>query len=398
MPTQSTKKMLSYNELDKIKSEFNNRFGEGGRLFFAPSRINIIGEHIDYNGGKVLPCAIEIGTYAMAKKNDLKKFRVYSINMDTGAELSIDDLDYREDRDWCNYLTGMAKYIAAEGFEIGGLDMVVYGNIPNGAGLSSSASLEMLLGEVFSVLHNDSSIPRVLMSLLGQRTENEHFGLNTGIMDQFAISLGKIDCAILLDTSNLDYEYIPVDLKEKTLVILNTNKRRELKDSKYNERRAECEEGLRILKEYVDIENLCELEPNPETYALIEKISNQIIKNRVTHVIEENDRVKQMLVAMGDEDYKRMGELLNASHESLKYLYEVTGHELDSIVDAARSSKHTLGARMTGAGFSGCAIALIDKSGMDEFTKTVMELYNEKTGLDAEIIVSKIDDGPREVL
>lgn len=398
MPTPNTKKMLSNLERDRIETEFQNRFGEGGRLFFAPSRINIIGEHIDYNGGKVLPCAIEIGTYGMAKKNDLNTLRLYSINMEYGKELIIDDLSFRDDRDWCNYITGMAKYIREEGFEIGGIDMVVYGNIPNGAGLSSSASLEMLIGEVFNVLYNDGKIPRVLMSLLGQSTENEHIGLNTGIMDQFAISLGKKDNAIYLDTSNLEYEYIPVDLKEKTLVILNTNKRRELKDSKYNERRAECEEGLRILKQHIYIDNLCELEPTFDTYNLIKTIDDPVIINRVTHVIEENDRVKQMLEAMREEDYEKMGRLLDASHESLKDLYEVTGHELDSIVEAARASEYTLGARMTGAGFSGCAIALIEKSGMVKFEETVKEIYKEKTGLDAEVIVSKIDDGPREVL
>ena len=382
--------------LSKLTSIFEEKYGDNGRLFFSPSRINIIGEHIDYNGGKVLPCAIEIGTYGMAKANDLGLLRLYSVNTNSGAEISIDNLDFDEKCGWMNYVTGMFKELKKIKSDLQGIDVVVYGNIPTGSGLSSSASLEMLIGEILNTIF-DLNISREDMSVIGMKVENNHLGLQTGIMDQFAISLGKENSAILLDTSTLDYEYINIDLQDNILVILNTNKPRSLVVSKYNERRAETQKGLDILKEYVDIDNLAQLDVNPNFEELIEKIDSDVINRRVRHVVEENRRVKDMVVAIENKDYEKMGLILNSSHESLKNYYEVTGLELDSIVEGARKSKYTLGARMTGAGFSGCAIALVKKEGLEDLEKNVKEYYKNQTGLEADIIISEIVGGPREI-
>ncbi|MFB0971843.1 MAG: galactokinase [Tissierellia bacterium] len=383
--------------INVIEEKFIEQFGEKGRIFFAPSRINIIGEHIDYNGGKVLPCAIEIGTFAMAKKNDENKLRLYSINEEFGGEVNLDNLDFDKSLKWMNYPAGMAKILMEEGKKLGGIDAVVYGNISTGSGLSSSASLEMLFGEIYNVLF-DLGVSRVDMSILGMKTENSHFGLQTGIMDQFAISLGKENSAILLDTATLDYEYVNVDLGENILVILNTKKPRELVESKYNERRAETQKGLEIIQEFADIENLAQLDGHPREQELIDKIKDEVIRRRVLHVVEENKRVNNMIKAMSDKDFEMMGKILDESHESLKNLYEVTGLELDSIVEGARKCPSTLGARMTGAGFSGCAIALVNKDSLYEFEEIVLKYYKEKTGIDGEIIISDIAGGPREII
>lgn len=383
--------------IERIEEKFVEKFGEKGRLFFAPSRINIIGEHIDYNGGKVLPCAIEIGTFAMVKKNDGNKLRLYSINEEFGGEISLDDLDFDESLKWMNYPSGMAKIIMDSKKKLGGVDAVVYGNIPTGSGLSSSASLEMLFGEIYNVLF-DLDISRVNMSILGMKTENQHLGLQTGIMDQFAISLGKENSAILLDTATLEYEYVDVDLGDNILVILNTKKPRALVESKYNERRAETQKGLEIIQQYDDIEDLAKLDGHPKEKELISKIEDEVIRKRVLHVVEENKRVNEMIDAMKKRDFPKMGKILDASHESLKNLYEVTGLELDSIVEGARKCPRTLGARMTGAGFSGCAIALVNKDCINEFSDIVLKYYKEKTGIDGEIIISDIAGGPREII
>lgn len=389
---------MKYDEniIKKLKTEFKNRFEDKGRIFFAPSRINIIGEHIDYNGGRVLPCAIEIGTYGIAKKNNENKLRLYSMNTNSGHEVDLENLDYKEEYGWVNYAIGMYKYMKEKNPDIGGIDGIIYGNIPTGSGLSSSASLEMLIGEIFNTIY-DLKISKKDMALLGMKTENEHFGLNTGIMDQFAISLGRINSAIDLDTSTLDFEYIEVDLKENIFLILNTNKPRNLVVSKYNERREETQKALKIIQKYEDIENLSQLAYIENGRKLIDKIEDETLRKRALHVLEENLRVDNMIKAMEDENYEEMGKLLNESHKSLKNLYEVTGKELDAIVDAARKSEYTLGARMTGAGFGGCAIALVKKEGIEDLEKTVKENYKKETGLEGDIIISNIIGGPREI-
>ncbi|WP_456958684.1 galactokinase [Helcococcus kunzii] len=385
-------------EIKELQSKFIEKFGENDKeikRFFSPSRINIIGEHIDYNGGKVFPCALEIGTYAIARKNDDNVLNLYSLNMENNGKIDLDDLVYKKENDWMNYAAGMAKYIKESGFNIGGLDVLVYGNIPNGSGLSSSASLEMLIGEIFNVFYNEKKIDRTKLSLLGQDTENKFFGLNTGIMDQFIIANGKKDHALLLDTNTLEFEHYPFDLKDNKIVILNTNKRRELKDSKYNERRAQCDEAVSILKNYKDIKYLCEL--GEEDLHLLENIPDEIVRNRAKHAILENARVKEAAQALQDGNIEQLGKLLIESNDSLRELYEVSGEHLDSITKHSNEFEYCLGARMTGAGFGGCGIAIVKEDKIEEFKKYVFEKYKEDTGLEAEFISSNVGESVHEI-
>lgn len=383
--------------LANIEKIFKEKFETQPRKFFSPSRINIIGEHIDYNGGKVLPCAIEIGTYACAEKNSSNKIRAYSINLDSYGELDLEKLSYDRNLGWLNYIGGMAEFIKEAGYEFEGFDFVIEGNIPTGSGLSSSASLEVLVGFVIKELF-DLDISNIDLAKLGMKTENEYLGLHTGIMDQFAIAMGRKGSAILLDTNTLDYSYIDVDLKNLEILILNTNKPRSLIESKYNERRQETQKALYILKDYVDIDNLCQLDQYPNWEEILLHIEDKTLYKRARHCVEENIRVKDMIKAMEAEDFEKMGRLLNESHKSLGDFYEVTGKELDAITEGARQVEGCLGARMTGAGFAGCAIALVEKDAIADFSKKVKAYYKEATGLDAEILSSNIGPGPREIL
>lgn len=372
-------------------------YGQGKiQSFFSPSRINIIGEHIDYNGGKVLPGAIEIGTYGLARKRKDNKVLLSSENMDLNVEVDLGDLKYDPNHGWANYPKGVFYFMREAGHQVGGMELLVKGNIPNGAGLSSSASLELLVGEMINVLYNQGKIPMIDLVKIGQKAENDFVGVKCGIMDQFAIGMGKKDKAILLNTNSLDYEYIDMDLKENIIVIMNTNKRRELSDSKYNERRKECEEALSIIKEYIQIENLCDL-----TVAQFEKIKDRIrednIRNRAEHAVYENHRVNEASRALKDGDIVKLGGLLIASHNSLRDLYDVTGPELDEIVDLAISYKACLGARMTGAGFGGCAIGIVRKDKVDDFINHVRDDYKNKTGFEAQFYVTGVGDGSREI-
>lgn len=387
--------MLSEKEVFDMKRAFSEHFGEGGRTFFSPSRINIIGEHIDYNGGKVLPAAIEIGTYAIAKPNDRNELRLVSLNLGHNPVVDLSEIRYEEENGWGNYAAGMAKEIADAGYAIDGADIVVYGNIPNGAGLSSSASLELLIGEVLNRLYNDGKIPMISLVEFGRNCENRFIGVQSGIMDQFAIGMGKKDHVILLDTATMEFEYIPVVLPDHLFIIMNTAKRRELKDSKYNVRRAECEEGLAALQKHVPIQNLTEIAMD-EWQALSEYLPSDEIKKRVRHVVTENARVYEMIDAMKAGEVLKMGEILKAGHASLRDDYEVTGAELDSIVRHANEGPHCAGARMVGAGFGGCAIALVEKRGVEEFIAYVGKHYREEIGLEAEFYRSAPGDGTRE--
>ena len=385
--------------IKKLKTQFVSVFGENDEKlysFFSPSRINIIGEHIDYNGGKVFPCAISVGTYGVARKNNDNKFRLYSLNLSPGLTLDEKDLNaYNEENKWANYVMGMVKFIKEEGYNIGGFDLIVYGNIPNGSGLSSSASLELLVGQVVNSLYNDKNIPVLDLIKIGKRTENEFIGVQTGIMDQFIIGVGKKDNAVLIDTNSLEYEYFPFVLQGYKIVILNTNKRRELKDSKYNERRAECEEGLKILKEHIDIENLCQLEE--KDFDILFKIRDSVVRKRVRHVVEEMGRVLESTKALKENNIVKLGQLLNESDKSLKDLYEVTGEHLDSITKHSREFEGCVGARMTGAGFGGCGIAIVKEEKIDDFIKAVSEKYKKDTGITGEFIIASVDDGAREL-
>jgi len=382
-----------------LLQQFNELFPSNEQKihkFFSPSRINIIGQHIDYNGGKVLPCAISIGTYGIARKNDDEKFNITSLNIKPSYSLTKDDfISYKTENTWANYVMGVVKYIEQKGYKIGGFDLLIYGNIPNGSGLSSSASLELLIGQIINTLYNDNNIPILELIKIGQLAENEFIGINSGIMDQFIIGIGKKDNAVLINTDTLEYEYNPFILKGYKIVILNTNKRRELKDSKYNERRAECDEGLSILKQFVDINNLCELQE--KDFYLINRLIELSIRKRVQHVVEENKRVIQAQQALSSNDIKTLGKLLIESDNSLRELYEVTGPYLDAMTKYANSATGCVGARMTGAGFGGCCIAIVEENKIDEFIKEVSAKYKEETGLDGEFIIADVDDGVREI-
>ncbi|MFM1541413.1 galactokinase [Helcococcus ovis] len=385
-------------DLQELKSKFIKAFGENDneiKTFFSPSRINIIGEHIDYNGGQVFPCAIEIGTYGIARKNSDNILRLKSLNLSKEGHVSLSPIENKEENEWMNFPLGVAKFIKERGFDIGGLDVLVYGNIPNGSGLSSSASLEVLFGEIFNTFYNKGKISNVELALIGQETENKFIGVNSGIMDQFIIANGKKDNAVLLDTETLDFEYIPFKLKDNKIVILNTNKRRELKDSKYNERRAECEEALEILQDYAEIDNLCQL--TEENLELLENIENEDVRKRAEHVIMENLRVAEAVQALQNGDIETLGELLVASNDSLRELYEVTGTHLDSITKHSNDFDGCLGARMTGAGFGGCGIAIVKSDKIEEFKAYVAPRYKEDTGLEAEFIISNVGDKVHEI-
>lgn len=386
--------------IDKLKKVFEEKFGDikGVRKFFAPGRVNLIGEHTDYNGGNVFPCALDFGTYAVARIREDKKIRLYSVNFEEIGiiEFSLDRLENIEKDDWANYPKGVIDIFKKSGYKIDkGFEVVVGGNIPNGAGLSSSASIEVLTSVILKKLFelDNTMVEAVKMS---QRAENEFVGVNCGIMDQFAIGMGKKDNAILLDCNTLEYTYSPIVLKDEVIIIANTNKRRGLADSKYNERRSECERALAKLKTELDIEALGELgieefEQNKEV------IENSIDIKRARHAVYENQRTLKAVEALKVGDTEKFGKLMNESHVSLRDDYEVTGVELDTLVEAAWDHKGTVGARMTGAGFGGCTVNIVKKDLAEDFIEKVGRRYTEKTGIKAEFYVANIGDGAREI-
>lgn len=381
---------------ERLQKKFYEYFGyDCEAVYFSPSRINLIGEHIDYNGGMVFPCAIEIGTYGAVKKRDDGKLVLYSENLEERNEFFIDDIDKKEDR-WTDYVKGMMVAFKNRGFNITGMDLYVYGNIPNGSGLSSSASLELLIGIIQNDLVNDKNIDNLEMVLMGKETENKFIGVNSGVMDQFAIQMGIKNKGSLIDTNKLTYESKELNLPGCKLIILNTNKRRELKDSKYNERVSECNQALDLLKYKFDIENLCDLSVN-DLDEVRKILVDDILYRRAKHVITENDRVRRFIEACKDNDIELAGKILIDSHMSLKDDYEVTGKELDAIVESSISFPACLGARMTGAGFGGCAIALVHENEVEDYILNVGKCYSSIVGYEAEFIQTGISDGPHKL-
>lgn len=382
-----------------LQAIFKEKFGEAATgEYFAPGRINLIGEHTDYNGGYVFPASITIGTFGLAKKREDNQIRLYSENFPEKGiiEFSIDELDYDKAHDWTNYPKGMVRYLKEAGYVIdSGFEMVFYGNIPNGAGLSSSASIEMLTGVILRDLFN-LDVEMLDIVKTGKKVENAFIGVNSGIMDQFAIGMGKKDHALLLDTNTLEYEVVPAEFGEYVVAIMNTNKRRELADSKYNERRSECEEALRRLQIKLSIDSLGALDE--ETFfGNTELIGDETLIRRAKHAVTENQRTLKAKKALQAGDLSEFGLLLNASHASLKDDYEVTGIELDTLVAAAQAHPSVLGARMTGAGFGGCAIALVKANDWDNFVEAVSKEYLEKIGYATDIYQASIDDGARKL-
>ena len=382
---------------ETVLKKFAEIFGdaENAKVYFAPGRVNLIGEHTDYNGGHVFPCALTIGTYGVAKKRADKKLRFYSMNFEELGvlESSVENLKPEKEADWTNYPKGVMWAFQKKGYNVDcGMDLLLYGNIPNGSGLSSSASVEVLTGYIlrdfygFDVTNQD-------LALIGQYSENNFNGVNCGIMDQFAIAMGKKDHAIFLDTADLSYEYAPVKLEHAKIVIGCTNKKRGLGDSKYNERRSECETALAELQKVVDIKSLGELtEEQFEQYK--HAIRDEVRVRRAKHAVYENQRTVEAVKALNANDIKRFGELMNASHVSLSKDYEVTGIELDTMVEAAWKQDGVIGSRMTGAGFGGCTVSIVEEDKVDDFIREVGKAYEEKIGYAADFYVVDIGDGP----
>ncbi|MCI9400332.1 MAG: galactokinase [Lachnospiraceae bacterium] len=380
-----------------LLKKFEEVFGstEGAKVYFAPGRVNLIGEHTDYNGGHVFPCALTIGTYAVARLRKDDKLCLFSMNFETGGvgECTLSNIEEKNTGDWRNYPKGIVWAFGKKGFQVDkGLDILYYGNIPNGSGLSSSASIEVLTGYIlkdmfgFAVTNQD-------LALIGQFSENQYNGVNCGIMDQFAIAMGKKASAIFLDTADLSYDYAPIDLDGAKIVILNTNKKRGLGDSKYNERRSECEAALAALQTKLDIKSLGEL-TEEEFEANKSLIGDDVKIKRAKHAVYENQRTIKAVKALQDKNLELFGKLMIASHDSLRDDYEVTGIELDTLVEEALKQDGVIGARMTGAGFGGCAVSIVKENCVDTFIENVGKVYQEKIGYAADFYVVEIGDGP----
>ena len=387
--------------LENLIKDFKEIFKYSGEVerFFSPGRVNLIGEHTDYNGGFVFPCALGFGTYAVVKKREDKTFKMYSKNFENLGiiEFNLDNLIYDKKDDWANYPKGVIKTFLDRNYKIdSGFDVLFFGNIPNGAGLSSSASIEVLTAVILKDLFK-LDVDIIEMVKMCQVAENKFIGVNSGIMDQFAVGMGKKDNAILLDCNTLKYEYVPVKLVNMSIVIANTNKKRGLADSKYNERRTSCEEAVKVLNNNeVNIKYLGEL-----TVTEFEKVKHYITDEeqlkRATHAVTENERAKIAVEFLKKDDIAEFGKLMNKSHTSLRDDYEVTGLELDSLVEAAWEEKGTVGSRMTGAGFGGCTVSIVENDYVDSFIKNVGKKYKEKTGLEASFYIANIGDGAGKV-
>ena len=380
-----------------ILKKFAEVFGdaEGVKVYFAPGRVNLIGEHTDYNGGHVFPCALTIGTYGVARKRNDNKLRFFSMNFEQLGviESSLEDFVPSKEADWTNYPKGVMWAFEEKGMKIPyGMDLLLNGNIPNGSGLSSSASVEVLTGFIlrdffgFEVSNQD-------LALIGQFSENNFNKVNCGIMDQFAIAMGKQNHAIFLDTATLFYEYAPIKLENAKIVIACSNKKRGLGDSKYNERRSECETALAELQQVVEIKTLGDLDE--ESFEKCKSaIKSDVRVRRAKHAVYENQRTMRAVEALKNNDVKLFGELMNASHVSLRDDYEVTGIELDTLVEEAWKVDGVIGSRMTGAGFGGCTVSIVKDEAIDTFIDQVGKAYKEKIGYAADFYVVEIGDGP----
>jgi galactokinase len=391
--------MLIMNEINELMLQFIQFYGgteDEIRIFHAPGRVNLIGEHTDYNGGYVFPAALTFGTTMLIRKRDDRKLGLASTNFELSNIIDMDKLQYVQEDDWMNYPKGVVYYLEQHGYSIGGYDILFSGKIPNGSGLSSSASIEVVTG--FGLLHMEGQpIDTVKLSLIAQEAENKFIGVNCGIMDQFAVANGKKDHAILLMCDTLEFKHVPFRSGDYKIVIGNTNKRRGLVESEYNTRRSQCEQAVQYLQvQFPDITLLGQI--TLEQYNAYEHlIPEEIIRKRARHVMEEIDRVLQSITVLENDDLPAFGQLMIASHRSLQHLYEVTGIELDSMVDAALQAPGVLGSRMTGAGFGGCTVSLVHEAHIDHFINQVGQQYTDITGLIPAFYVCDIGDGVKEV-
>ena len=382
--------------LEKLRMEFEEKFGKQGdvRSYFAPGRVNLIGEHTDYNGGHVFPCALTLGTYGIAAKRNDNKLRFYSVNFEKLGviETSLDDLTPSKEADWTNYPKGVMWAFEGRGYKLPcGLDILIYGNIPNGSGLSSSASLEVLTGVILKDMFG-FDVSMVEIAQIGQYSENNFNGCNCGIMDQFASAMGKKDNAIFLDTNTLEFEYAPVVLEDAKIVIINSKVKHSLVDSAYNDRRNECETALKELQTVVDIKTLGDLTED-EYEAHKDVIKSEIRRKRAKHAVYENQRAIKAVAALKANDVETFGKLMNASHASLRDDYEVSCEEIDILVDLAWKIDGVIGSRITGGGFGGCTVSIVKNDVVDKFVEIIGAKYEEKVGHKAEFYVVDIGDG-----
>jgi galactokinase len=385
---------------EKLLKKFQEIFGNEGEIkaYFAPGRVNLIGEHTDYNGGHVFPCALTIGTYAIARKRKDNTLRLYSMNFKNLGIVESDliSLVYDKEADWTNYPKGVMWAFKEKGFDItNGFDLLLFGNIPNGSGLSSSASVEVVTGVLLKDMF-DLDVNMIDIALIGQYSENNFNRVNCGIMDQFSIAMGKKDNAIFLDTSDLSYEYAPIKLENSKIVITSSNKKRGLGDSKYNERRTECETALTEIQKVKNIKALGEL-TEEEFEEIKTAIKDPVRVKRAKHAVYENQRTIKAVTALKSNDIKLFGKLMNESHASLRDDYEVTGIELDTLAEVAWEQEGVIGSRMTGAGFGGCTVSIVQNDKVDDFIKNVGEKYLEKIGYAADFYVVDIGEGARRI-
>lgn len=381
----------------KLFDMFAELFGnsEGARFYFSPGRVNLIGEHTDYNGGHVFPCALTLATYGAARKREDNKIHFYSMNLDSFGivEASLDDLTNKKEYNWANYPLGVVWAFKEKGHTItSGFDMVIWGNIPNGSGLSSSASLEVLTGVILTDLFEIKDLSMTDLALIGQYSENNFNGCNCGIMDQFAVAMGKKDHAIFLDTSDLSYEYAPCVLDGAKIVITNSKVKHSLVDSAYNDRRNECAAALKALQSELDIQALGDLTPE-EFEAHKSLIKDEIQLQRAKHAVYENQRTIDAVTALKAGDIERFGKLMNQSHISLRDDYDVSCEEIDILVDLAWKIPGVLGSRITGGGFGGCTVSIVKDESVDTFIETIGKTYLEKVGHEAEFYTVDIGDG-----
>ncbi len=387
---------------EKLFEKFEELFGDtsDAHLYFSPGRVNLIGEHTDYNGGHVFPCALTIGTYGAAKKRNDNKIHFYSMNLDNFGviEVTLKDLSYHAEYNWANYPLGVVWAFAEKGYTLDtGFDMVIWGNIPNGSGLSSSASLEVLTGVILRDLYNIDALTMTDLALIGQYSENNFNGCNCGIMDQFAVAMGKADNAIFLDTSTLKFEYAPVKLKDAKIIITNSKVKHSLVDSAYNTRRQECADALAALQTVVSIESLGDLDM--ETFEKYKSVIGDPIKEqRAKHAVAENQRTIDAVAALKADNIELFGQLMNQSHISLRDDYEVSCEEIDILVDLAWNTSGVIGSRITGGGFGGCTVSIVKNDAIDTFIETIGTAYKEKVGHEAEFYTVEIGDGARRLV
>ncbi len=385
----------------KLFDKFAELFGssDGAHFYFSPGRVNLIGEHTDYNGGHVFPCALTLGTYGAARRRDDRLIHFYSMNLDSFdvVEVSLDDLTYKKAYNWANYPLGVVWAFEEKGYKLdNGFDMVIWGNIPNGSGLSSSASLEVLTGVILTDLFGIDSLTMTDLAFIGQYSENNFNGCNCGIMDQFAVAMGKKDNAIFLDTNTMKYEYAPIVLDDAKIIITNSKVKHSLVDSAYNDRRQECADALAALQAELDIKALGDLTPD-EFEAHKDLIKDPVQLKRVKHAVYENQRTIDAVSALKDGDITKFGELMNQSHISLRDDYEVSCEEIDILVDLAWNIPGVIGSRITGGGFGGCTVSIVKNDAVDTFIESIGKTYKKKVGHEAEFYTVDIGDGASRV-